>query len=382
MFFAIALLVLAAGAAAAWWCTVRAARLPRRWSRLLTAGIVAATALVPAVLPLAWSQPRSDLRPWTWTAYTWMGLLFYLVLLGLATRLVAWAWSRRGTAATDPGRRLFLHRAAAAAAAVGASAVSAWGLRSASELVVEEVEVPLRRLPPELDGFRIVQISDLHLGPLDGSAFLERVVQRCNALRPDLVAITGDVVDGPVDRIAADVAPLGTLRSTHGSFLVTGNHEYYSGVAAWLAEFERLGVRALANERVAIAADEGGGFDLAGVHDFRGGAFGPEHAPDLSAAMAERDPARPCVLLAHQPAHVELAAAHGVDLMLSGHTHGGQLWPFGALTRLVQPYLAGTHLHDRRTWIHVNRGTGCWGPPMRVGAPAEITLMKLRPAPA
>jgi predicted MPP superfamily phosphohydrolase len=375
VFLLVLSLTLAGATFAVWRLTVRAAELPRGWRRGLAAALTALTALVPVALPFAWWFEREVAAPWAWAAFVWMGLLFYLLLFGLLFRSAAGLAGRLGP--TDPERRRFLGRASAAATAVGATATGAWGLREAGRLVVEEVELAFPHLPPAFDGFTVVQISDLHVGPLEGGAWLGEVVDRCNALAPDLVAVTGDVIDGPVDLVGDEVAPLAGLRARHGVHLCAGNHEYYSGIGAWLAEFERLGLRVLRNERVAIERD-GARIDLAGVHDLHGGRFGPEHAPDLDAALGDRDPARLCLLLAHQPAHVDEAAAHGVDLVLAGHTHGGQLWPFGALTRLVQPYLAGTHRHTARTWIHVNRGTGCWGPPMRVGASAEITRLVLR----
>lgn len=375
MFLLLLSLALALAAFGVWRTVVRAAALPRGWRRAAAAALAGLTALVPVALPLAWWFEREVHAPWTWAAFAWMGLLFYLLLFGLAFRLAAALAGRAGP--PDPERRRFLGRAASAASAAGALATSAWGLREAGRLEVEEVELAFPHLPPAFDGFTVVQISDLHVGPLEGGAWLEEVVARCNALDPDAVAVTGDVIDGPLELVGAEVAPLAGLRARHGVFLCAGNHEYYSGIAAWLAEFERLGIRVLRNER-AVVERGGAAIDLAGVHDLHGARFGPEHAPDLDAALGGRDPERFFLLLAHQPAHVEEAAAHGVDLVLSGHTHGGQLWPFGALTRLVQPYLAGTHRHTARTWIHVNRGTGCWGPPMRVGAPAEITRLVLR----
>jgi predicted MPP superfamily phosphohydrolase len=206
-----------------------------------------------------------------------------------------------------------------------------------------------------------------------GKSWLTRIVEQVNALEPDAVVITGDLVDGSVRRLREHVAPLSELRAKHGVYFVTGNHEYYSGVDAWLTELTRLGVRTLRNERVAIG-DHDASFDLAGVDDWR--AFGRGHGRDLARAVAGRDARRELVLLAHQPKQAREAAHHGVGLQLSGHTHGGQIFPWNLFVRLEQPFVAGlARLGD--TQIYVSRGTGYWGPPMRVAAPAEITLLTL-----
>ncbi len=201
------------------------------------------------------------------------------------------------------------------------------------------------------------------------------MVRTVNDLRPDAVVITGDLVDGSVAELGAHVAPLAGLRAKHGVFFVTGNHEYYSGVDAWLAELGRLGVRVLANERVALGEGDAV-FDLAGVHDWSGRRMPGPHKPDLPKALAGRDPARPVVLLAHQPKHAREAVEHGVSLMLSGHTHGGQIWPWTALVGLDQPYVKGLH-RSGRTQVYVSEGTGYWGPPMRLGSEPEITRVVL-----
>jgi hypothetical protein len=190
--------------------------------------------------------------------------------------------------------------------------------------------------------------------------------------------VTGDLVDGPVSHLAEEVAPFAELRAKHGVFFVTGNHDYYSGADPWLEHVRTLGMRALRNERVEIR-ESGAAFDLAGVDDHRGNLFGPGHGEDVPRALAGRDPERPVVLLAHDPSTFKSAAAHGVDLQISGHTHGGQIWPFGYVVRLVVKFVAGEY-RDGHAQLFVSRGTGFWGPPMRLGAPAEITEIVLRPA--
>jgi uncharacterized protein len=197
-----------------------------------------------------------------------------------------------------------------------------------------------------------------------------------NSLAPDLIAVTGDLVDGAVDKIGNDVAPFGELRAEHGVFFVTGNHDFYSGVDGWLAKLRALGFRALRNQRVAIGGDAG--FDLAGVDDHRGD-WSKGSTEDVGAAVAGRDSQRALILLAHDPTTFLKAAQAGVDLQLSGHTHGGQIWPFGLLVRAVMPFVAGLYRRGAST-LYVSRGCGFWGPPMRLLAPSEITEIVIRRA--
>ncbi len=217
-------------------------------------------------------------------------------------------------------------------------------------------------------------MSDIHLGPLAGRAHTERIVEVINSTDADLVAVVGDLVDGSVGDLGGAAAPLRDLSSRDGAFFVTGNHEYFvDDTAEWLRELERLGVQPLRNESTAIRRG-GAAFDLAGVNDIGGTRIGD--GPDFDRALAATDAARPTVLLAHQPVQVSDAAAHGVDLQLSGHTHGGQMWPFHEVVRLVQPSLAGLSAIDS-TQLYVSRGAGFWGPPVRVGAPPDVTVVTL-----
>jgi predicted MPP superfamily phosphohydrolase len=241
---------------------------------------------------------------------------------------------------------------------------------------VRRVEIALARWPRALDGFRIVQISDVHIGPVLGRGFAAALSERVNALAPDLVAVTGDLVDGGVEQLREEVAPFAALRARHGVFFVTGNHDVYSGGEPWVERVRELGMCVLRNERVAIGGAEG--FDLAGVDDHRGD-WVRGSSEDLGAALAGRDPARALVLLAHDPGSFRRASQSGVDLQLSGHTHGGQIWPFGYLVRLAVPGVAGLH-RVGASQLYVSRGSGFWGPPMRLFAPAEITEIVLRRA--
>lgn len=240
---------------------------------------------------------------------------------------------------------------------------------------VVRVDIPLANLPDELAGFTIVQLSDIHVGPTIKRAYVQAIVDRVNQLDADLVAITGDVVDGSVAQLRTHTAPLGSLRTRHGSYVVTGNHEYYSGATAWMLEFERIGLRGLHNRHVVIN-HRGARFVLAGVTDYSAAAFDAAQASDPAAALAGSPRDLPRILLAHQPRSASAAAAAGFDLQLSGHTHGGQFWPWNHFVPLQQPFTAGLHRLGRLA-VYTSRGTGYWGPPKRFGAPSEITVLRL-----
>jgi predicted MPP superfamily phosphohydrolase len=240
---------------------------------------------------------------------------------------------------------------------------------------VVDVDVPLSDLPPQLEGFTIAQISDIHVGPTIKRNFVEAIVARVNRLEADMVAITGDLVDGSVRDLAQHTEPLARLESRHGTYVVTGNHEYYSGVHAWIRELQRLGARVLLNEHV-VLEHNGAKLTVAGVTDFSAHHFDPAHKSDPQAAAEGAPGDAPKVLLAHQPRSASFAAEAGFDLQLSGHTHGGQFWPWNLFVRLQQPFTAGLNRLGRM-WIYISRGTGYWGPPMRFGVPSEITLIRL-----
>ncbi|HZZ94303.1 MAG TPA: metallophosphoesterase [Usitatibacter sp.] len=326
------------------------------------------------LLPRGWRIPETgrvwkDLLPWT--AMGFFSWLFVLTLLRDAGLLAAWPFL---------GDAAFARAVRDSALAVLAAAplVTAAGFHLARRVApVVDVRVPIQGLPAALDGFTIAQISDVHVGPTIRRDFVEAVVQRVNAMGADLVAITGDLVDGPVDKLAPHTEPLSRLRSRHGTYFVTGNHEYYSGVHAWIQELHRLGARVLMNEHVVLQHD-GAAVALAGVTDYAAHHFDRSHRSDPLRA-SEGAPAHAVkVLLAHQPRSAAEAVRAGFDLQLSGHTHGGQFWPWVHFVRLQQPFTAGLRRLGHM-WIYVSRGTGYWGPPMRFGSPSEITRLRLVP---
>ena len=317
----------------------------------------------------------------------WAGLLF----LGLLSTLLVLTLARDGVLVLlwlvnflMPGLLPLAQLSSWSAQAVpllGLAVTLAGFLNARRTAVVRRVDVPIKGLPAAWHGFTVAQISDVHVGPTIGHGYLQRIVNKVNALQADMVAITGDLVDGGVSELAAQVAPLAELSSRHGTFFVTGNHEYYSGAHAWIVELRRLGLTVLMNEHVVLTSPSVPGqvsaqLVLAGVTDYSAGHFDAAHRSDPAAALlgAPLDAVR--LLLAHQPRSALAAAQAGFDLQLSGHTHGGQFYPWNLLVRLQQPFTAGLHkLQD--LWVYTSRGTGYWGPPKRFGAPSEITLLRL-----
>ncbi|MBK1688000.1 metallophosphoesterase [Rubrivivax gelatinosus] len=334
---------------------------------------VAAAALVSAALiPMAFAGRRGHDRAvadrWSWAGFVAMGhfsIVFVLTLLREFSLLTAWllGWAPH---ARDSALAVLL-------LAPALTAVALAGARATPRL--RTVHVALPGLPPALEGFTIVQISDLHVGPTIKRRWVQAVVERANAAGADLVALTGDLVDGRVEDLHEDLAPLAGLRARHGVFAVTGNHEYYSGALPWIAEWRRRGIVTLVDEHRVV---EHGGARLvvAGVADFNAAGFEPAHRSDPKRALDGAPPGAPRLLLAHQPRSAAAAAEAGFDLQLSGHTHGGQIWPWGLLVPLQQPITAGLQ-RIGRLQVYVSRGTGYWGPPLRLGAPSEITRLVL-----
>jgi predicted MPP superfamily phosphohydrolase len=300
-----------------------------------------------------------------WILFTW-SVLSLLLRVGLVLAGVA-----------DPTRS----RVVALAVAVVAAVLVGWGYVEAMRVPrVRRVEVALSRLGPGLDGLRVVLLTDTHYGPIDRAGWSARVVAAVNALDADVVCHTGDIADGSVAQRRAQSVHLGDVQARLARAYVTGNHEYFGDAPGWLDHMADLGWEPLHNRHLVVERD-GAQLVIAGVDDRTAAGSGrPGHGADHAAALAGADPDAPVLLLAHQPKQISGAVEHGIDLQISGHTHGGQIWPFHLLVRTDQPVLQGLSRHGERTQLYTSRGTGFWGPPLRVFAPSEITLLTLRPA--
>jgi uncharacterized protein len=336
--------------------------------------------LTPAPLLIRLSRlPARAADILAWLGYSAMGVfssLFVLcvlrdVVLGLLAAWNLWRPDAVDLAAVS-------HVSALVVVAL-AALVSSVGLANARRLAsVVNVEVPIAALPEALAGFTIVQLSDIHVGPTIKRGYLSAIVRRVNALDADVVTITGDVIDGSVERLREHVAPLAELRSRHGTYCVTGNHEYYHGVEAWVQEWRRLGLHVLLNQNNVLHHD-GERLLIGGVTDYNGHHFDAVHRSDPMAAASTAIPVALKILLAHQPRSAALAADAGFDVQLSGHTHGGQFLPWNFFVPLQQPFVAGLKRLNT-LWVYTSRGTGYWGPPLRFLAPSEITRLRLVPA--
>ncbi len=313
------------------------------------------------------SNPTLPDRPWfqalAWIGSWLMGLWSTFVILSLPIDLVHLGWH------AQPEWLAFVPLPVALVAAITGSLQVLWGPR------VRHVQVPVANLPASLRGFKIAQISDLHVGATIRRGYVEDVVRRTNSLHADVIAVTGDLADGDAHVIGPHLRAFADLNAAHGKFYVTGNHEYYWKAENWIAEVRRLGLQPLINEHRVITRD-GGKILFAGITDIAGGAFLDGHHPDLKKSLAGAQPSDINILLSHRPDPFEEAENLGFTLQLSGHTHAGQFIPFNLLIPLVHKYYRGLNKHAR-LWLYVNQGTGYWGPPNRFGIPAEITLLTL-----
>lgn len=329
-------------------------------------------------------------EPLAWVAYVSLGFLSFVFTL-LLVRDIIWltslgieklyffvqnVFSETPALRVDPSRREFLLQVTNVAVLGGAGVLTAYGIYEARRKPgIVNITVPIANLPKEFHGFTIVQITDIHAGLTVKRDWIETIVDEVHALKPDLIAFTGDLADGSVPHLREDVAPFGELQAPHGKFFVTGNHEYYSGAEPWVEEARQLGYDVLMNEHRVIQRN-GTSLVLAGVTDYSGGQFLPHHKSDPKAAVNNAPSEMVKILLAHQPRTLYEAEALGFDLMISGHTHGGQFFPWNLVATLGQPYISGLHKHNG-TWVYVSKGTGYWGPPVRLGARSEITIITL-----
>jgi predicted MPP superfamily phosphohydrolase len=369
------------------------AMLTPAWPLALAALVISAI-----TIPLPFASRRIAANTKLGNTLKWVGLIsmgwfssmFVLTVARDAGLLIAWLASALGGLQVRWDAGLPWSALAVLALATGTTLIGFINARRTAS--VKRVDIPIRGLPTALEGFTIAQLSDIHVGPTIKSAYIQRIVDAVNRLGADAIAITGDLVDGSVAELREHIAPLAGLRARHGTFVVTGNHEYYAGAHAWIDELRRLGLKVLLNEHVVLQTRNVRGAQndeelfesqlvLAGVTDYTAGHFDAAHQSDPHLALFDAPPlVHTRVLLAHQPRSAPLAAQAGYQLQLSGHTHGGQFFPWNLFVPMQQPFTAGLHrLHDM--WIYVSRGTGYWGPPKRFGAPSEITLLTLVTAP-
>jgi predicted MPP superfamily phosphohydrolase len=355
-----------------WWTLLSAGT---RWPAAVVVVGTLVFAAVFAGLPAAmmWGHGRRHLDSAAVTGDALLGAVWVLFVWSVLAQLLRLALFALGV--DDPTRS----RVVAGAVVAVVAALLVWGYTEAMRLPrTKEVDVPITRLGSGLDGLRVAIITDTHFGPIDRAGWSAAVTNRVNELDADIVCHVGDLADGTVEIREEQVKPLVAARGKLARVYVTGNHEYFSEAQGWLDYMETIGWDSLHNRHIVV---ERGGDELivAGVDDATAQASGVDgHGANLDAALAGSDPTLPVLLLAHQPKQVTSAANAGVDLQISGHTHGGQIWPFNFLVRLDQPVVHGLSSHGERTQLYTSRGTGFWGPPFRVFAPSEITVLTLR----
>ena len=346
---------------------------PDSWTSWATAAIVCLGLAFPVTYPVTLRFGPVFPRFVVLGTYAWLGCAYYILFSFLAIDAVRGVAGALGSPGTGDGRTRF-----ALAVCIGL-AVAATAFRQARRgPVLERVVVRLAELPEGLRGLCIAQISDVHIGSLPPSGYLRGIVDQVRAARPDLVVLTGDLIEERVSHFGAELAPLADLEASLGVFFVTGNHDYYAGISDVVSELGRLGVKVLRNERVRLTRS-GSPLDLAGVDDPTGAAF-PDHGPRYEEALAGRDTGVPVIVLAHDPRSIEETSRYGIDLQMSGHTHGGQIWPGRYLVRLITPYLEGLYHLENGAQIYVTRGAGNLGLPMRLWRRAAITLIELQPS--
>ena len=308
-------------------------------------------------------------RALAWTASVAMGVWATFLLLALGANFA-------DLLLTASTRGAVLAQALPAAAGAASLFIAGLGFGQAVKGPrVKKVDVAVRGLAPGLRGLRIAQLSDLHVGPTIRSRDVERVVEQTLALEPDMIAITGDLVDGTVSRLSRHVAPLARLKAPLGVYYVTGNHEYYWDAGAWVEKARGLGFTALLNDNRVVSRG-GARLLVGGTPDESGGTFLAGHEPNAAKAAAVNGHVDFRLLLAHRPDGVAAAERAGFDLQLSGHTHGGQFFPASLLIGLFHRYPRGLARHGRMQ-VYVSPGTGYWGPAHRFAVPSEITLLTL-----
>jgi len=343
--------------------------------------------LIPVLLRYKGIE-SSLIDKFSWAGYFSLGffvLSFFILLsfdilwgvwLGVSRLITLMANSGYTEGVQSDTRRLFISETARLGLLAVSGGLSLWGMYQArKKATIFHISIPIEDLPPDLEGFRIVQLSDIHVGPTIKRDYLQRIVDQTSEIKADMIVLTGDLVDGSAKYLSDQLTPLSDLKAKYGKYFITGNHEYYSGVKQWIPVVKSLGFVPLINENRVITKGNGT-ITLAGITDITAKQMDPENAPNPEMALQGAPSKSVKVLLAHQPGAIKKASQLGFDLQLSGHTHGGQFKPFNLAVERSTPYIAGLYKHND-TWIYVNRGTGYWGPPLRLGIPSEITVLIL-----
>ncbi len=387
MFFIIFLTVLGLMHGYVGWCIFKGLDIKANY-KILAIALVVIFTLLP-VLPIAFryiGYESSLLDVLSLIGYTGLGFFFLTFLLFITKDIVTKSWSFissffpsdiKQQITIDLEKRQFLQKSLSVGILTLVGPTTAYGYYSARKgpSIINQT-IFLNDLPDAFENFTIAQISDLHVGPTIKKPYVEKVLNQISIINPDLIAITGDLIDGSIDYLKKDLEPLSEMIANYGTYFVTGNHEYYSGAEKWLDETDRMGFTNLVNEHDLISINNET-ITLAGVTDFRAHQIIPSHKSNPKNALRGSTDQKVKILLAHQPSSIFKANEAGYDFQISGHTHGGQFWPFTYPTKKANPYLSGLHNHNG-TQIYVNSGTGYWGPPLRLGVPSEITLFKLK----
>lgn len=369
-----------------WRRMIRDSKVPLPWKRIFGGLILFFAIILPLSLILGRQYISEITRYFLFVPYLWMGTLCYLTMMLLLVdlpRLFIFLGKKilrkSDLLELDESRRVFINRSLAGSISLISLGATGLGVSNVSSgPYVKRVDIDLLKFPKSMDGFKIVQISDLHIGPILKRDWLSMVIDQVEKLQPDLIAITGDLVESYLKYLKKDLEPLSRLKAKYGVYFVTGNHEYFYDYDNLIQELGIYGIRVLRNEGVEVG-DSDQTFYILGVDDYSAARFSSTHGQDVEKAVGYRNEnEKESILLAHQPKAVFEASKLDVGLVLAGHTHGGQIWPWGYFVYLQQPYLRGLHIIGERTQLYINEGTGFWGPPMRVGTREEITLITLR----
>ncbi|MEX2116655.1 MAG: metallophosphoesterase [Bacteroidota bacterium] len=393
IFFLVVVSILAIGYGYIGWRLIASSNLTGTWNHIAWIALIALFAIPPTAVLLQINRVENTFTDLlAWVSYISMGfisMVFTLLVFRDIVLLTSSGIQKLLLAAKeffqsaplaaldpDPSRREFLLQASNVAVVAAGGILTGYGFYEARRKpAVIEITVPIRNLPADLEGFRILQVTDIHAGLTVKRPFVEMVAEQMEGINADLIAMTGDLVDGTVRHLREHVEPFKHLSAPNGQFFITGNHEYYSGVEPWIEEVDRMGFTVLLNEHRVIKRGNAS-ILLSGITDYGAGDFDRHRPSDPAASVEGAPPTDVRILLAHQPRSIYAAQPFKFDLQISGHTHGGQFFPWNFLAAVGQPYISGLHKHGD-TWVYVSRGTGYWGPPVRLASRSELTVLTL-----